>query len=74
MPTRQEVLNQLSRYLQQLPVGERYLAMAELNQAAQNSVSMNESVEFERRRARWREQNLSLAAKRKAIEAQLNDR
>lgn len=72
MPTRQEVLNQLSRYLQQLPVGERYLAMAELNQAAQASVSMNESVEFERRRARWREQNMGLAARRKAIEEALS--
>ncbi len=71
MPSRQQVLAQISRYLQQLPVEERYLAVYELNAAAQSSQQMNESMEFERRRANWREQNESARARKAAIEAAL---
>jgi hypothetical protein len=69
MPSRQQVLAQISRYLQQLPVEERYLAVYEMNAAAQASQAMNESTEFERRRANWREQNETARARRQAIEA-----
>lgn len=69
MPSRQQVLDQISRFLQQLPVEERYLAIAEMNQAANNAQGTNESMEFERRRAMWREQNVSAAARRRADQA-----
>lgn len=68
MPSRQQVLDQISRYLQQLPVEERYLSVVELNAAATIAQPANEASEFERRRERWREQNAANARRRRAIE------